>query len=209
MTFKDRHDAAIQLAQILGPFKNNKDAIVLGLPRGGVVVAHYIAEKLNLPVDIIVTRKMGAPMSPELAVGSITQEGEPLFDKKIMDITNYKKEDLQEIIEKEKKELERRLKLYRAHKPPLHLKNKIAIIVDDGIATGCTMHAAIKTAKCMGAKEIIVAVPVGPVDICEQLKREVDDVVCVHKPITFDAIGFFYDQFSQVTDDEVIRLLGT
>jgi predicted phosphoribosyltransferase len=208
MTFENRHDAAIQLAQILSPFKDNKNAIIIGLPRGGVVVAHYIAQKLHLPLDVIVTRKIGSPIAPELAVGSITQEGEAIFDKKIMNMANYKESDLKETIEREKKEIKRRLKFYRKNKAPLNLARKIAIIVDDGIATGCTMHAAVQTAKYLGAKELIVAVPVCSVDVCDQLKKNVDDVICIHKPITFDAIGFFYDQFDQIEDDEVVKLLG-
>ncbi|MCK4650721.1 hypothetical protein KAT08_00965 [Candidatus Babeliales bacterium] len=208
MFFKDRHDAGIKLAQKLSIYAKDKNAVVIGLPRGGIVVAQVIAQKLNLPLDIIVTRKIGAPYTPELALGALTQEGEPMLDKKLLDMTNYKKEDLKDTIEKEKKELERRMKLYRKDYLEVDLKNKIVILIDDGMATGCTMRAAIKSVKNKGAKKVIVAIPVGPLDVCDQLKNEVSSVICIHKPITFDAIGIYYDNFEQIEDDQVIKLLG-
>jgi len=205
--FKNRIDAGTQLTEKLSSYKNKSDVIVLGLPRGGVVVANQISKELNLPLDIIVTRKIGAPEFPELAIGAITQDGQPILDDKLISSMEVDQEYIDQAIEKEKREAKRRLNTYRGNRPPLNLKDKIAIIVDDGIATGATMKAAIKTAKEMGAKMVIVAIPVAPPEIINQIKREADLVVCLDEPTNFYAIGMFYKQFPQTEDNEVIKLM--
>jgi len=206
--FKNREDGGRKLVPFLEKYKKNPDAIVLGLPRGGVVTAYEIAKELNLPMDIIVTRKIASPMQPELALGALTQEGVPIFDEHLLGMAGVTKQDLEPIVYAEKIEAKRRLALYRGDKPPLDLNNKIAIIVDDGIATGATMRAAIISAKAMGAKKIVVAVPVSPVDTLKKIKQEADEVICLDTPETFFGVGQFYDVFSQTEDDEVIDLMN-
>jgi len=156
--FKNREDGGRKLVPRLEKYKNNPDAIVLGLPRGGVVTAYEVARQLNLPMDIIVTRKIASPMQPELALGALTQEGVAIFDENLLRMVGVAKKDLEPIVHAERIEGKRRLELYRGERSPLDLKNKIAIIVDDGIATGATMRAAIMSAKAMGAQKIVVAV---------------------------------------------------
>ena len=208
MKFKDRQDGGKQLVPALLKYKNNPDAIVLGLPRGGVVPAYEIAKELHVPMDIIVTRKIASPMQPELALGALTQEGVPMFDERVLAMVGVSKEDLAPIVHAETLEAQRRLKLYRGDRAPLDLQNKIAIIVDDGIATGATMRAAIMSARAMGAKKIIVAVPVSPRDTLKKLENEADEIICLHIPDTFWAVGQFYDVFAQTEDEEVIDLMN-
>lgn len=213
MTFKDRGEAGRKLAAALEKYKNSKDAILLALPRGGVVVADEIAESLNLPLDIVVPRKIGAPQNPEYAIGAITETGESVWPVGFPKPEEFGfrepdfKEWLKKEIEKEKKEAKRRLKIYRGEKKPLNLKNKIVILVDDGIATGLTLLAAIKSVKTKKPKKIIVAVPVGAMDSVEIIKKEVDEVVCLYSPAFFGAVGSFYEKFGQTTDEEVIELM--
>ena len=207
MNFKDRADGGRQLVEKLSQYKNDKRAIVLGLPRGGVVTAFEVAKALGLDLDIIVTRKIGAPMQPELAVGALTQDGEPLLDQNLMETLNLTTADVEPIIKTERVELQRRLARYRGNRPPLDLKNRIALIVDDGIATGATMRAAIKSARARGAQKIVVAVPVCTSDSLKKINQEADEVICLLIPETFFGVGGFYEQFSQTEDEEVERLL--
>ncbi len=207
MIFQDRTQAGSKLAEKLKPYQNSPDAIIIGLPRGGVVVAYQIAQELNLPLDIIVTRKIGAPGFEELAIGAITEEGKAVLDYKIIKTMEVEGDYIKSEIEKEKKEAQRRLKTYRGNRPPLDLKNKIAIIVDDGIATGATIKAAIKSATGKGAKQVIVAVPVAPRDVIDSLKKETYKIICLEKPPTFYGISMFYKEFAQTEDKEVIQLM--
>ena len=206
--FKNREDGGRKLVPRLEKYKNNPDAIVLGLPRGGVVTAYEVARQLNLPMDIIVTRKIASPMQPELALGALTQEGVAIFDENLLRMVGVAKKDLEPIVHAERIEGKRRLELYRGERSPLDLKNKIAIIVDDGIATGATMRAAIMSAKAMGAQKIVVAVPVSPADTLKKIKQEVDEVICLDTPETFFGVGQFYDVFAQTEDEEVIELMA-
>jgi len=205
--FIDRIDAGKQLAKKLMHYKNNPEAIVLGLPRGGVVTAYEVATALNLPLDIIVPRKIGAPSNPELAVGAVTQNGEIVWNDELMKTLHLTEEDLVDIIEKEKRESARRLRAYRGDRPKLQLKDKIAILVDDGIATGATMRAAIASARAHGAKRIVAATPLSTLEAMERIEREADECICVLLPKIFLGISAFYDEFAQTSDEEVIELL--
>lgn len=205
--FKDRVDAGKQLAQQLMPYKDDPNAIVVGLPRGGVVTAKEIANELNLPLDIVVPRKIGAPFNEEMAVGAITQDGDVVWNEEIMRSYHLKPEDLAETIAKERSEAQRRLSLYRPDRGPLNLKDKTVLLVDDGIATGATMMAAIAYAKKEGAKKIIVGTPVATVDTLEKIAEQVDAVVSVTLPKVFMGISAFYESFPQTSDEEVIAIM--
>ncbi len=210
ITFVDRQDAGKQLADKLAAYRNHHNAIVIGLPRGGVIPAAEIAKELKLPLDIVVPRKIGAPFNSELAVGAVTQDGQVVWNEKLMKSFHLSPDDLdlKETIKKERAESNRRLSLYRRGRPPLVLKDKTVIIVDDGIATGATMRAAIAYAKQQGAAKIIAATPVATVDTLELIAPEVDEIVSVKLPKTFLGISAFYDIFGQTSDDEVIEVLA-
>jgi putative phosphoribosyl transferase len=207
MIFTNRIDAGQKLAAALDEFKNAENTIILALPRGGVVVGYEVAKKLNLPLDIVVPRKIGAPGNPEFAIGAITETGEGIFDETTIAAYGITKFYLEHEAKKEKAEAERRLKLYRGTRPPLDLKNKTVIIVDDGLATGLTMRAAIQKVKQMNAAKIVVAIPVTPPDTAELIKKEIDEIIYLDAPPFFGAVGAFYEEFSQTTDEEVIKLL--
>ncbi|OHA83332.1 MAG: hypothetical protein A2937_00625 [Candidatus Yonathbacteria bacterium RIFCSPLOWO2_01_FULL_47_33b] len=201
--FKDRTEAGKKLAEVLGEFKNT-NAVVLALPRGGVAVGAEVAHTLNLPLDIIVTRKIGAPGNSEYAIGAIDIEGNGVFNES--ETANVDKKWLENEIAKEKKEAERRWKEYRGTRGPLDLANKTAIIVDDGIATGMTMKAAVRYAKKLGAQKIVVAVPVASTDSIQELKKEAE-VRTLETPALFFAVGQFYKDFPQVEDTQVKSIL--
>lgn len=207
MIFKNRVEAGQKLAETLKKFKDAQGTLILALPRGGVVVGFEVVKTLSLPMDIIVPRKIGAPGNPEFAIGAITEQGVGIFDEMVIGTYEITESYLQNEIKKEKAEAERRLKLYRGTRPPLDLKNKTVIIVDDGLATGLTMQAAIKTAKKLGAEKIIVAIPVTSPEAAELVKKEVDEIIYLKAPAFFGAVGSFYEEFGQTADDEVIDLL--
>ncbi len=208
MYFKDRKDAGHQLAAKLVPYKNQPHCLILGLPRGGVVTAAETAAQLHLPLDIICARKVGAPHNPELAIGAVTETGEGYFNQELIDYLRVSSEFLKTAIDVEKKEAERRLKVYRQNRPPLDIENKNVILIDDGMATGATMKAAIKSVKAAGAAKIVVAVPVSAHETYEEVKQEVDECISLDIPSPFYAVGEFYQDFSQTTDEEVIELLS-
>lgn len=207
MTFKDRIEAGQKLAEKLQEFKNKKNTIILALPRGGVVNAFQVAQELNLPLDLIVTRKIGAPHNEEYAIGAITETGEGIFDQEAIKSLKVEQEYLDKKVAQEKKEAERRLKTYRKDRPPLNLANKTVIIIDDGIATGLTIRAAIKSVKEKKAKKVIVAIPVSARDSLKTIAKEADQVICLDAPLFFGSVGAFYENFSQTTDQEVIDLM--
>lgn len=204
MLFRDRQEAGQKLARILEDFKD-QDAIVLALPRGGVVVGAEIAKALNLPLDIVVTRKIGTPGSEELAIGAIDVDGDSVWDDEA--IKNINKEWLAKEIEKEKQEAQRRMSLYRGQRGALDLKNKIVIFVDDGIATGLTMKAAVRYARKFNPQKIIIASPVASPELVGELRKETDEVRILDMPEFFWAIGQFYENFPQVEDGEVIEII--
>ena len=205
--FKDRVDGGKQLAEKLLKYKKHPDAIVLGLPRGGVITAFEVAKVLELPLDIVVPRKVGAPFNPELAVGAITQEGEVVWNDSLMKSLHLKPEDLADIIAAEKKESARRLQTYRGDRPPLDLKDKIVILVDDGIATGATMRASITSARARGCAKIVVAAPLAPIEPLTKIEQEADEFACVLMPKILMGISAFYDEFGQTSDEEVITIM--
>ncbi len=207
MFFIDRVDAGKKLAEKLIKFKDIKNGIVLGLPRGGLPVAFEVAQALNLPLDIVVPRKIGMPGQPELAVGAVCEDGSVIFNESLLRMANLKPADLQPIIDKERQEAQRRLKKYRGDRPKLDLQDKVVILVDDGIATGSTMRAAIASAKANGAEKIIVAVPVIPPNTIPTMQEEVDQVIYLDAPAYFGAVGAFYQNFGQTEDEEVIALM--
>ncbi len=204
--FADRIDAGKRLASALADF-HGKNAAVLAIPRGGVVVGYEIASALVLPLDVIIPHKLGAPNNPELAIGAIAEDGSTVLDENLITYLGVDRGYIQEESERQKQEIARRIKLYHQGVAPLELKGKDVIIVDDGIATGATVKAALVSVKNHGAKSLTVAVPVGPPQTIQDLKRLADRVVCLYMPEFFQAIGQFYDDFSQTNDDEVIRLL--
>lgn len=206
MLFKNRSEAGRALAAALQKFKETKRTVVLGLPRGGVVTAYEVAKALHLPLDIIVPRKIGAPDNPELAIGALAG-GSVMLDKELIALLNVPEDYIQVAIEREQKEAKRRLALFRKGQREQDWAGWTAILVDDGIATGSTMRASIAALKKMHAAKIVVAVPVGPPDTIDNIKQEVDEVVCLYTPSSFMAVGQFYDQFPQTSDEEVVELL--
>ena len=207
--FKDRQQAGALLAQKLSGFAGRSDVIVIALPRGGVPVAYEVARALDLPLDILIVRKLGAPGHAEFAIGSLASGGICIVEDDLVRSLKIPPEQLNEIIEREKAELERRERLYRGRRPPIDVEGKTVIIVDDGLATGSTMRAAVKAIKQMGPKTIAVAVPVCAPTACSELERDVDVwCVCMYAPERFHAVGLWYDKFEQTSDEEVELLLA-
>ena len=184
-----------------------KNAIVLGLPRGGVPVAAQISKMLNLPLDIFLVRKLGTPNHEELAMGAIAMGGVTVLNQEIIDTLSISQEALDEEIKKEQQELNRRNIWYRGENPLPSITGKIVILIDDGLATGATMRAAVEAIKSMSPKKIVIAVPVSPIETFHEFKEKVDEIICLHLPEYFAAVGQFYEDFGQTTDDEVQMLL--
>ena len=204
--FVNRVDAGKRLAEALADFQS-RNAAVLAIPRGGVVVGYEIASKLVLPLDVIIPRKLGAPDNSELAIGAVAEDGSMVLDEGLIAYLGVSKWYLQEESERQRQEITRRMKVYREDLESVELKGKDVIVVDDGIATGSTMKAALASVKNRGAKSVTVAVPVGPPQTIQELKTLADKVICLYTPEYFQAIGQFYKDFSQTTDEEVINLL--
>jgi predicted phosphoribosyltransferase len=200
MIFKDRHEAGQQLARELSKYKNKKDVIVLGIPRGGVEVAFNIAKTLKVPLSIVVTKKIGHPFESEFAIGAVSPGGHYSINKQYQAEAGegYIKNTIKELT----KEINRRYKEYTNEKLP-KLKNKIVILVDDGLATGFTMLSAVEYAQSQNPKKIIVAIPVAAQDSFEKVKAAANEVVCLQVPVFFAAVGGFYQNFMQLEDEEV------
>jgi len=207
LIFHDRAHAGRKLAEQLGAYANRKDTIVLGIPRGGVPVAFEVAKVLHAPLDIFLSRKLGVPGQEELAFGAVATGGVRVLDREIVEGVGISEEKIEEITAKVKKELERRENLYRGARPPLKVEGQTVLLVDDGIATGSSMRAAIQALRQLKPAHIVIAVPVAPLPTCNRLRTEVDELVCTHTPKYFFAIGQFYEDFSQVADEEVTELL--
>jgi len=204
--FRDRIEAGRQLAEHLLHLKD-QDVVVLGLPRGGVPVAHQVALALDAPLDVIVVRKLGVPYQPELAMGAIGEEGVRIIDPHIVSMAGVSAEELAEVERAERAELDRRARLFRGSRPREPLQGRVAVIVDDGIATGSTARAAAQVARELGAARVVVATPVAPREVRARLGRDADEVIVVETPEPFYAIGQFYLDFSQTADEEVSAIL--
>jgi predicted phosphoribosyltransferase len=202
---KNRVEAGKRLAEALKEVSNN--AIVLAVPRGGVVVGYEVAKALHVPLDVVIAKKIGAPGNPELAIGAVAEDGTLLLDANTVDMLNVSQAYIRDEVENQKAEIKRRLQRYRGDAPPPQVLNREVIVVDDGVATGATLKATLRSLRKRGAKPLVVAVPVGPKDTVAALKTEADRVVCLHTPELFYAIGEFYEDFDQTADQEVIELL--
>lgn len=209
MVFQDRAEAGRRLAEALkGTGESFRGGVVLAVPRGGVVVGAQVARGLGLPLDLIIPRKIGAPHKPEAAIGAVAQDGTAIFDRRILNVLGLREEDLEEDIAREVAEIRRRMKRYRGKEDYPPYDGKKIILVDDGVATGYTILAAIRSLKNMfHPAELVLAVPVAPPDTLAMLKKEVDRAVCLLTPANFYAVGQFYVDFAQTTDEEVIDLL--
>ncbi len=204
--FRDRTEAGRTLAQRLEHLRGG-DLVVLGLPRGGVPVAFEVARGLSAPLDVIMVRKLGVPFQPELAMGAIGEGGIRILNTRVLSLAGVNDHQLAAIEAKERRELERRVSLYRGAAQRISLEGRTAVIVDDGIATGSTIRAAAEVAREQGAAQIVIAAPVAPADTLAALESVADEVVVVDIPEPFLAIGSFYRDFTQTNDTEVTRLL--
>ena len=207
-TFADRAEAGRLLAQQLQHYAGRDDVIVLGLPRGGVPVAYEVARALRVPLDVFTVRKLGVPGFEELAAGAIASGGVRVLNQDVMRSLSNAEAIIEEVTRREKEELDRREQSYRDGRPAPQLRHRIAILVDDGLATGATMRAAVKALRQAGAARIVVAVPVGPPETCREMAQEADEAICAKAPEFFHAVGQYYDNFAQTTDQEVRDLLS-
>ncbi len=205
--YQNRYTAGKILADLLRDYANRKDVLVLALPRGGVPVAYEIATSLSLPLDVFIVRKLGVPGHEELAMGALAMGDTKVFNKEIMASLDISKEAMDDVINMEKKELQRREVAYRGQKPFPIIKNKTIILVDDGIATGASIKVAIKALRLLEPTAIVLAIPVAEASICKKLTNMVEKFVCPIQPINFYAVGQWYEDFSQTTDEEVYELL--
>jgi predicted phosphoribosyltransferase len=208
MLFRDRADAGRQLARVLSDYADRPDVVVLALPRGGVPVAGEVAAALHAPLDVFVVRKVGLPGREELAMGAIAGGGVVVVNEDVVRAAGVPEEVFEAAAAREQEELERRERLYRDGRPPVEVRGRTVILVDDGLATGSTMLAAIRALRRHGPARIVVAAPVGAADVCAAFKEEADDVVCARTPEPFRAVGLAYDDFAQTTDEEVRELLA-
>ncbi|MDQ1545574.1 MAG: putative phosphoribosyl transferase [Actinomycetota bacterium] len=207
MTFDNRPDAGERLAPMLAR-RRLRDPIVLGLPRGGVPVAAIVADALGVPLDVIIVRKLGAPSQPEYAIGALGEDGVRVIDETAMRSVGVDVDELASIERAERQEVERRATLFRAGRSRLDLAGRTAVIVDDGVATGATAAAACRVARALGATVVVLAVPVAPADWTTTLAGEADGLIAVETHSPFYAVGFWYTDFRQTTDDEVVALLA-
>jgi len=205
--FKDRHEAGIALAGLLQGYARRNDVVVLALPRGGVPVAHEVATALHVPLDVFSVRKLGVPGHPELAMGAIASGGVQVLNDDVLAWYRPSADTLEAVARVEMRELARRERLYREGRPLMLVEGRTVILVDDGLATGSTMRAAVEAVRQLHARQVVVAAPVGAPDTCQALRRLADDVVCALTPDQFTAVGAWYLDFSETTDDEVRRLL--
>jgi putative phosphoribosyl transferase len=207
MIFLNRVDAGRRLAKKLVEYAGRKDVLVLAIPRGGAPVAFQVASQLNAPLDVFAVRKLGVPAHEELAFGAIATGGIRILDSRIVKGAGISDVEIELIAAKEREELDRRERVYRGTRPALNVEAKTVILVDDGIATGASTRAAVTALRKMKPARIVLAAPVALASACRLLRREVDDLICLDTPETFYAIGEFYGDFSQVSDEEVTSLL--
>src|SRR6266404_4222714 len=205
--FLDRADAGRQLAQKLSHYAGRDDVIVLALPRGGVPVGFEVARRIGVPLDVFIVRKLGVPGHEELAMGAIASGGVRVVNDDVISALPNAELILDAVTEIEREELQRRELSYRGGRSAPEVRGRTVILIDDGLATGATMRAAVAALRRRGAAKIVVAVPVGPPDTCKEFENEADEVVCATAPELFQAVGQYYEDFSQTTDDEVRELL--
>jgi putative phosphoribosyl transferase len=208
MAYRDRAHAGRELAGHLGHLAGAPGLLVLGLPRGGVPVAYQVARALGAPLDVFLARKLGVPQQPELAMGAIASGGVRVVHQAVVDALAIPPEVIDAVAAREGAEVARREQSYRAGRPALDVAGRTVVVVDDGVATGSTMRAAVAALRAQQAARIVVAVPVGAAQTCEELAREADEVVCPNMPPSFQAVGQWYDNFTQTTDEEIRTLLG-
>jgi predicted phosphoribosyltransferase len=205
--FADRRDAGVELAKQLQRYARRADVMVLGLPRGGVPVAYEVARALEVPLDIFIVRKLGLPSQRELAMGALASGGIRVLNDDVVRWSGVSRKAIEDVTRQERVELERREREYRGQRPPLDLANRVVILVDDGLATGSTMKAAVEAVRQQRPAEVVVAVPVGARDSCAEFERIADAVVCARMPEPFSAVGLWYRDFSETSDEEVRQLL--
>jgi predicted phosphoribosyltransferase len=206
--FRDRREAGQLLAAALSRYAGRPDVVVLALPRGGVPVAYEVAQALGAPLDVFVVRKLGVPGHEELAMGAVATPGVRVLNEEVVRGLGIPARMIEAVAAREQAELARRERLYRGDRPAVDVHGRTVILVDDGLATGASIHAAIQALRQRQPARIVVAVPIAAPDRCEALKDQVDDVVCAVTPEPFHAVGLWYDDFSQTTDDEVRELLA-
>ncbi|HEY5611217.1 MAG TPA: phosphoribosyltransferase [Thermoanaerobaculia bacterium] len=205
--YRNREEAGRVLARALGHYAGRPDVVLLALPRGGVPIAFEVAEALDAPLDVFVVRKLGVPGHEELAMGAIATGDTRVLNHGVIRDLAISSALIDEVTVAERRELERREKKYRGERPPLDLRGRTVILIDDGLATGSTMRAAIAAVRQKSPTKIVVGVPVAPTDACEDLNGEVDEIVCARTPEPFYAVGLWYEEFDQTTDEEVHDLL--
>ncbi|WP_062476672.1 phosphoribosyltransferase [Variovorax boronicumulans] len=208
MKFRDRTHAGRQLAALLQRRGGFADAVVLALPRGGVPVAFEVARALRLPLDVLVVRKLGLPEQPEYAFGALAGDGVPEIDEHLVRTLDLRPSEIDAVVRAELAELARRTQVYRGDRSAFEVQGRTVLVIDDGLATGATMRAAVRGLRRQSAGTVIAAVPVASPEACEALQREADDVLCVRCPTVFRAVGAWYEDFSQTTDEEVCTLLA-
>lgn len=206
MRFRDRADAGQQLAERLSHYPR-ENALVLALPRGGVPVGYEVAHALKIPMDVFVARKIGAPQQPEFGIGALAEGGVVYLDERSVALLHLSEEEIEAVIRRESQELARRVKLYRGDRPLPELRGKTVFLIDDGIATGGTVRAALRAIRQRGPERLILAAPVAAAQTLQSLAPEADDIVCPQSPWDLIAIGLWYQDFWQVSDAEVITLL--
>jgi putative phosphoribosyl transferase len=206
--FRNCSEAGKLLASNLTQYANRSDVLVLGIPHGGIIVAFEVAKALNAPLDICLVRKLGVPEHPELAIGAIAADGFEVLNENLLDWLRISGHTIAEVADRELQELQHHDRIYRGDRSPLDIRARIVILVDDGLATGAMMRAAIGALKPQQPQRIVIAVPVAPLDTCDRLRTEVDEVVCLMTPEQFCGIGLWYEDFTPTTDDEVCELLN-
>jgi predicted phosphoribosyltransferase len=206
--FVDRRDAGRRLAELLLPLAD-EEPIVVGLPRGGVPVAAEVARALGASLEILAVRKLGAPHNPEYGIGAIAEGGTRIFDPEALAVLRIDNGTLESIVARETAELHRRVEIYRRDRPPRLLRDRLVVVVDDGVATGVTDTAALRDVRGMGPRRLILAVPVCPPDSAARLREEADEVVCLFEPTLLYGVGQWYRDFGQVSDEEVLAALAT
>jgi predicted phosphoribosyltransferase len=206
--FADRREGGRRLAEELESYAGRREVVVLGLPRGGVPVAFEVAAALRAPLDVFVVRKLGVPGHEELAMGAIASGGVRVLNQDVVKASGISPQEVEWVTERELETLSRQERAFRGERPPIEVKDRTAIAVDDGLATGATMRAAVTALRELGAAAIVVAVPTAPRETCEALRKIADEVVCATTPDPFMAVGLWYADFTPVTDDEVQSVLG-